>query len=200
MDRLDKISRFFWLMSHNATCHLKTKTNWDLNHARHPRYISSLVFVSHAKHPRYTCSVWSYLPPQILLLFISATCNFFPKERENKREREIERDIEIKKKMQGDDNMKTGARDDMKIMALQAPVTAARPVRADLDDHISKPCQFSLYIYISLFFFIVLIKFVFMWTPRFKLLLNKICSHQPLLKGLNYLRKVTLIGNYFGCM
>lgn len=73
--------------------------------------------------------------------------------REKTREREIERDIEIDKKMQGDDNMKTGARDDMKIMALQAPVTAARPVRADLDDHITKPCQCSIYsFYFSSFY------------------------------------------------
>lgn len=82
------------------------------------------------------------------------------REKTRERDREIERDIEIKKKMQGDDNMKTGARDDMKIMALQAPVTAARPVRADLDDHISKPCQFSLSLYI--YFFFVLKKIVFM--------------------------------------
>jgi hypothetical protein len=43
------------------------------------------------------------------------------------------------------DNIKSGARDDMKIVALQAPVTAARPVRADLDDHIPKPCQARLF-------------------------------------------------------
>ncbi|KAJ3682394.1 hypothetical protein LUZ60_014967 [Juncus effusus] len=33
----------------------------------------------------------------------------------------------------------TESRDNMKIVALQAPLTVARPVRADLDDHMSKP-------------------------------------------------------------